>query len=312
MFFLAGVMKDIFIRGYFISLPFIFVGICILLFKKKYVESLLLFFFSALALYQIRHLPFAILAAIAIIPTAIAELTVRVNESTRLLLSCLFVFFLFAGMSFFGSNLFFETFDINKSFGFGYEIKDTNVFSFLKEHSIRGAIFNNFDIGSFLSYGLYPEVNVFVDGRPEAYPASFFQDVYIPLEEDQKVQDIVFKQYNIHTVVVSHTDQTPWGSAFLSRILQDKRWKLLFVDPVFVVLSDEENAKDIRSTDAFLKQIEDENNFFHLAQYENLLSKMGEQAESTYLIEKINTIRPYSCSLIRMRSTQFDAPWCSF
>jgi len=45
---------------------------------------------------------------------------------------------------------------------------------FFLDQEIRGPIFNNYDIGGYLIYHLFPGERVFVDNRPEAYPASFF------------------------------------------------------------------------------------------------------------------------------------------
>jgi len=312
MLFLSSLMNDIFIRGYFISLPFTIVALCILFLKKKYIFSFLLLFFSLLALYQVRHLPFYVLTVIALAPTALVDLHVPMKPTIRKGLSLIFIYFLLAGTIFFGSNLFFETFDINKSFGFGYEMQNSKVFSFLKKYKREGAIFNNFDIGSYLSYGLYPGVKVFVDGRPEAYPSSFFQNIYIPLQEDQEKQDTFFKQYDIHTIVFSHTDQTPWGSSFLIRTLQNKQWKLLYFDTVFVIFSDAQNATDIRNTDAFMQQIDKEERFFSLIHYVSLLGAMGQETKAMQLLQKVYLLRPNSCSLIRMRQRQFSAPWCIF
>ena len=312
MFFLSTVMKDIFIRGYFLSLPLVIAVICTLTFRKKYIQVFLLLVFTGLAMYQVRHLPFFVLTAIAFIPAALVEISRGVKPSVRLLFSYLFIYFLLAGILFFGSNMFFETFDINKSFGLGYEMRDTKVVSVLKENKGEGNIFNNFDIGSYLSYRLFPEMKVFVDGRPEAYPASFFQNDYIPLEENQDKQDAIFKQYNIHTVVISHTDQTPWGDMFLARILKNKQWKLVFVDPVFAVFSDGGKAIDIRNTDIFRRQINEERDFFHTIQYAHFLGAMGGGNQYDQLIQKAMMLRPDSCLIIRMRQTQFSAPWCQF
>jgi hypothetical protein len=58
--------------------------------------------------------------------------------------------------------------------------------------NLKGPIFNNFDIGSYLIFRLYNKSlpagrQVFVDGRPEAYPASFFQITYILMQQDPKL-----------------------------------------------------------------------------------------------------------------------------
>jgi len=43
---------------------------------------------------------------------------------------------------------------------------------FFKQAKLRGPIFNNYDIGSYLIFHLFPNHRVFIDNRPEAYSAS--------------------------------------------------------------------------------------------------------------------------------------------
>jgi len=222
----------------------------------------------------------------------------------------MFIILLLCGIIFFGSGLFFETFDINKSFGFGFELVDKKVITYLQKNPQKGNIFNNFDIGSYLSFGLYPKNKVFVDGRPEAYPASFFKNIYIPIEEDQSQQEKYFTRYNIHTIVVSHTDQTPWGQIFLARITHDNKWKLVYLDSVCAVFTDAEKEIDMRAANDFTQQTEEETDFFKLAQYAQFFDVTDDKKQTLFLLKKMNMLRPHSCTLIRLYKMQNDAPWC--
>jgi hypothetical protein len=100
---------------------------------------------------------------------------------------------------------------------------------FLRNH-LKGPIFNNFDIGSYLDYRLYPKEKVFVDGRPEAYPAAFLQTVYIPMQEDMSTFESVDQRYHFNTIFFAHTDQTPWAAQFVSKILNNPNWILVYLD----------------------------------------------------------------------------------
>ncbi len=310
MFFLLNKTNSIFIRGYLLLLPVIFVCVYLLIRQKKYTESSLLSMFALCALYQVRHLPFFVLTALVFVPDCFKNVHMHFSQTLKALVRYVFIFLLFGGIIFFGSGFFFELFDINKTFGWGFELADTKVITFLKKNPQKGHIFNNFDIGSYLSFGLYPHTKVFVDGRPEAYPASFFQDVYIPLENEQKKQDLYFTQFDIHTIVVSHTDQTSWAQTFLSRIARDNKWKLIFFDSFFAVFTDKREATDIRDTSVFMRQIENETDFFKLAYYVHFLEVLGRPDVSISILNKMNTIRPHSCLLIRLRKAENDAPWC--
>lgn len=120
---------------------------------------------------------------------------------------------------------------------------------FLKQNKVQGPLFNNFDIGSYLIWRLWPEHKVFVDGRPEAYPAQFLQSVYIPMQTDsatwKKYADEIYK---INLVFFAHTDATPWGQEFLRQMAQRKGWAMVYLDPTVVIWARDNTAnKDLIS-----------------------------------------------------------------
>ena len=108
--------------------------------------------------------------------------------------------------------------------------------TFFLTNNLHGPIFNNFDIGSYLAYRFYPQERVFVDGRPEAYPANFLQHVYIPMQQDPSLFSHVAKQYGFNAIIFSHTDQTPWAEAFLEHITKDSAWKIVYLDEMMIIL----------------------------------------------------------------------------
>ena len=117
---------------------------------------------------------------------------------------------------------------------------------FLEENGISGPMFNNFDVGSFLAWKLYPKERVFVDGRPEAYPVKFFQEVYIPMQENADTWAAKAKEYNINYVIFDHRDQTPWASTFLKRMTTNSDWPIVFVDDrTIIFLKNDQANKDL-------------------------------------------------------------------
>lgn len=102
---------------------------------------------------------------------------------------------------------------------------------FIKRYGIQGPIFNNYDIGSYLIWHLYPQEKVFVDNRPEAYPVEFFKQVYIPMQEDEAIWQAQLEQHDFNAIVFYRNDMTPWGQNFLiSRVKDEKAWAPVFVD----------------------------------------------------------------------------------
>lgn len=116
-------------------------------------------------------------------------------------------------------------------FGLSVPMGAAKAVDFLQEQKISGRLFNNFDIGSYLIWRLYPQQQVFVDNRPEAYSTDFWQSVYIPMQNDaatwQRLADDVYK---FDYVFFVHTDTTPWGQTFLKNIWQNENWRLIYLD----------------------------------------------------------------------------------
>ncbi len=114
-------------------------------------------------------------------------------------------------------------------FGLGMGQKSASA-DFFKSHGLRGPIFNNYDIGSFLIFHLYPEERVFVDNRPEAYPSSFFQNTYIPMQENSEAWHAAEDKYGFNAIFFSWHDLTPWGQKFLVSRISDPEWAPVYAD----------------------------------------------------------------------------------
>lgn len=119
---------------------------------------------------------------------------------------------------------------------------------FMREQNITGPIFNNYDIGGYLIYHFGPEQKVFVDNRPEAYPAEFFTDVYIPMQENDGVWQEQLAKYSFNAIVFYRHDLTPWAQRFLIARVQDAEWVPVYVDALTLILvrDTEQNATIIK------------------------------------------------------------------
>jgi len=116
---------------------------------------------------------------------------------------------------------------------------------FYKANKIQGSIFNNYDIGGYLIFHLYPE-KVFVDNRPEVYPESFFKDVYILMQENNDVWKKTEEQYDFNVIFFYRNDITPWAQKFLKSRIDDPEWTPVFVDQYAIIfLKNDEINKSI-------------------------------------------------------------------
>lgn len=119
--------------------------------------------------------------------------------------------------------------------GIGIEEENSKSADFFRANGLRGPIFNNYDIGGYLIFHLSPDERVFVDNRPEAYPARFFRDTYIPMQEHNDVWQKTDKQYGFNAIFFSWHDATPWGQQFLANRISDPDWAPVFADQYAII-----------------------------------------------------------------------------
>ncbi len=133
------------------------------------------------------------------------------------------------------NNNFYQWYQSGKRFGLIIPVGAARGVEFIKQNRIQGPVFNNFDVGSFLIWKLYPEQRVFVDGRPEAYSEEFFEKIYKPMQEDLKLWSKYSTEYGINYVFFDHHDITPWARTFLARISADPNWPQVYRDQSVVI-----------------------------------------------------------------------------
>jgi hypothetical protein len=107
---------------------------------------------------------------------------------------------------------------------------------FYKNNHLHGPVFNNYDIGSYLIFHLFPGERVFTDNRPEAYPVSFFRDVYIPMQQNDTIWEEMSQLYKINVIYFYRLDNTPWGQPFLIKRVHDPSWTPVYVDAFTLIL----------------------------------------------------------------------------
>lgn len=136
------------------------------------------------------------------------------------------------------------------NWGLGLVEKNNASAEFFLGQNIQGPIFNNYDIGGYLIFHLKNKEKVFVDNRPEAYPAEFFQQTYIPMQEDQKVWQEMATRHGFNSVFFYRHDLTPWGQKFLVSLVDDPSWAPVFVDDYAIIFL-KRNEKNQKVIDEF-------------------------------------------------------------
>lgn len=153
------------------------------------------------------------------------------------------------------NNGYYRTASLSRIFGFSVPNGLERAADFVKKNKIEGPMFNNFDIGGYLIWKLYPQEKVFVDNRPEAYSVKFFSEVYKPMQEDKEKWAEFSEQYGINFIFFGHTDATPWGQAFLKNIVKDPVWRMIYLNENAVIfLKDTKINSPLVSRSAFSEE----------------------------------------------------------
>lgn len=124
----------------------------------------------------------------------------------------------------------------SERFGIGVESGVNNAVSFFKENNIKGPIFNNYDIGGYLIYNLFPDEKVYFDNRPEAYSKKFVSDEYIRPMEDPKTFNEISDTYDFNAIFYYYRDYTPWGQAFITKTVFDPAWATVYADTSILIM----------------------------------------------------------------------------
>lgn len=155
----------------------------------------------------------------------------------------------------FGPWFVFMMSDLNKNLpirsftGLGVYSDTFQAMSFIQKAKISGPIFNNYDVGGYLIFTLFPKERVFVDNRPEAYSVDFFKNRYIAMQTQESVWGNFLDYYNFQSIVFNRRDLTPWAQPFLIRRLKDPQWVAVYVDRSILILvrRNEQNSNIISS-----------------------------------------------------------------
>jgi hypothetical protein len=134
------------------------------------------------------------------------------------------------------------------TFGLGVYDDHAGAIQFLKKNHIQGPMFNDYDLGGYLIYFLYPDQKVYVDNRPEAYPISFFELEYIFPQVEDDIWNHFLSKYNFNYIVFNYHDLTQFGQKFLEIRTSDPAWAPVFMDNFIIIFirRTEQNASIIK------------------------------------------------------------------
>lgn len=103
---------------------------------------------------------------------------------------------------------------------------------FLRENVPPGNMFNFFDLGGFLDWQLHPVKKTFIDGR--GAPAGVYMDYNIVVAGFDG-WDRILDRYGADLIVTRAVDSTGMVLPLIDRLLEDRRWALVFSDGLALV-----------------------------------------------------------------------------
>lgn len=118
----------------------------------------------------------------------------------------------------------------HQSLGVGLLPDNTKTLNCIKNNSIEGPIFNDFDISSLLIFELFPRQRIFVDHRPEAYPKEFFSEVLHKAFVDEAYWKQIESEYGIRAIVITNDPSYSKINMFANKRTQDPLWDLVCKD----------------------------------------------------------------------------------
>ncbi len=192
----------------------------------------------------------------------------------------------------------------NKGIGFGYRDRMEPAVNFFKKHNLTGPIFNNYNTGSYISYKLYPDKKVFVDGRPEAYPKEFFYNEYLPMESSYTVFKNNVEKYKLNTIIYAHWDTTYNDNPLLRELINDNNWRLIYLDSYTIIFTKntQPNKKIIDTytitQDNFTIPTDDTYKMELLASYANFFRVVGWYDKLIDTDIQLLNIDPHNCTIL--------------
>lgn len=121
-------------------------------------------------------------------------------------------------------------------FGIGVTPNAERSAQFFKDNNIKGPIFNDTDVGSYLIYHFFPEEKVFTDNRfGDAYSASFFRTIYNPMIKDEDRWKEALAKYDFNVIFFYQYDGGEEVRNFLFRRFYDPEWVLVYTDNYNVI-----------------------------------------------------------------------------
>lgn len=292
---LASRVFDITFAYFSFAIIFLLVLIAILHRKIQKMDIVIIVFFTLLGMFAVRNFPLFVIGTFVPFSLCIGfllrKVEVKFKNNLDLLRIVIVVSVLLVSLPGIIRN-----FSIH-GVGMGTIDNADGAIEFISKNRIRGPIFNNYNIGNYLEYRLYPNEKVFVDGRPEGYPKAFFEKDYYPSERDFQVFMRVVKKYGIKTVFYEHKNQTQTVNPLLMGLASSKDWKMVYLNSSIVIFAKESDLNGF--TGSLILNKEDTDTKGEIGDLSNFFRVIGWYKKMVEMDKFYLEYEPRNCTALR-------------
>lgn len=216
---------------------------------EKIAKLILLTIFILLGNKIIRMTPFLAVVAIPIVAQIVHEILIKIlKKHQEKIKSSVFIMSASTGifvLAIFLLKLGFFTPKINEM-GVGLLKNTFESSKFFIENNLKGPIFNNYDIGGYLIFTLFPQEKIFIDNRPAEYSGEFLQSQFLTSLIDESKWNQVSEKYQLNVIFFYRHDQIDGAQQFLFNRVNDESWIPVYVDDyVLIFVKNNQENKEI-------------------------------------------------------------------
>jgi hypothetical protein len=127
---------------------------------------------------------------------------------------------------------------LGPTYAFGLGVKEgkfpEKALTFVEENGLRGPMFNSFPFGDYLCWRAAPERKVFIHGRNDVFPESFFEE-YLSAHRSAEEWTAVTERYGITYAILQYAVTESGGGRRMNHLVERTDWVPVYWDRTAVV-----------------------------------------------------------------------------
>ncbi len=210
--------------GFFVFAALALAAVPFRLARRDFLYPLLTLVFLPLAVDAVRVIPKFALVVLPGMVTAASDAGDRLGKRRW---AAIALWAAAAALAVFVSVRTFRAAPFFSPFGWGLNARlvPEGAAAFVERTGLAGRMFNDFDQGGYLAWRLFPARRIFLDGRVQTYPPSFFAEI---LSHSRSVWPGLMDKYGVDYAVV---ERRPFGADIDVGILFEAMgWPLVYLD----------------------------------------------------------------------------------